>query len=125
MRKSLLVILIFAPLFLVSRAQAGKAGDGVCEEAADRYCWNVEPGHGRVWQCLKKYEADLNAACRRQVEEHTARADRTEDLQKACKSDRKKYCRYVDWADSRVTKCLRIHEVELSEKCRASLITGD
>lgn len=107
----------------VAEERAKRAG-GVCDEAADRYCWNVEPGHGRVWQCLKQNENNLNASCRKEVSAHLTQMEtamKSENFQKACKSDRKKYCRYVEWTDTRVTKCLRIHDVELTDKCRAAL----
>jgi len=34
-----------------------------CEADADKYCLDVQPGDGKIINCLKKNEAKLNKAC--------------------------------------------------------------
>jgi hypothetical protein len=35
-----------------------------CEDDAKKFCAGVQPGGGRIAQCLKQHEADLSDACR-------------------------------------------------------------
>ncbi len=39
----------------------------VCEKEIDTHCANVEPGQGRVAQCLIDKESELSSACRGEV----------------------------------------------------------
>lgn len=45
----------------------------VCEEDIDKHCGNVEPGEGRIAQCLIDKEAALVSACRAEVAGFKAR----------------------------------------------------
>lgn len=35
----------------------------VCEEDADKYCLDVEPGEGRLINCIKEHEAEVSEPC--------------------------------------------------------------
>ena len=39
----------------------------VCEDEIDKHCANVEPGEGRIAQCLVDKESELASACRAEV----------------------------------------------------------
>lgn len=119
-------IYIFLGLFILVTSATGLAHEKVpssfhCEEEADRYCADVEPGHGRIWQCLKKNESKLSSDCRRHVQSRKVQTTERQEIEKVCKSDRKKHCKYVPWSDIRIHKCLKTHESELSQKCREAL----
>jgi len=117
--KGALGFLMVLTVALSARAEARQAD--LCENDADRYCSNVEPGANRVWQCLKKNEPKLTPACMRLVEKRSVQVEEHEDVQKVCKAERKKHCRYVQWGDGRMKKCLMFHQAEMSDKCRAAL----
>lgn len=34
-----------------------------CEEDADKYCLEVQPGEGRLVSCIKEHEAEVSVAC--------------------------------------------------------------
>ena len=34
-----------------------------CEEDADKYCLDVQPGEGRMVRCIKEHEAEASEAC--------------------------------------------------------------
>lgn len=34
-----------------------------CEEDADKYCLDVQPGEGRLVSCIKEHEAEVSEAC--------------------------------------------------------------
>jgi golgi apparatus protein 1 len=128
----LILLLAAAALGLAAFGALPRAAraDCECEDEASRLCSNVEPGQGRIWTCLLDHQDQLGWECKRHLNrKNLPSAGRkeekapvvAEDFQKACKADRKKFCKYVGWEDVRVTKCLRIHEVEISDKCRAAL----
>jgi len=125
--------LLFA---VIGPASKTAIADCLCEEEASRLCANVEPGEGRIWTCLLDHESKLGWECKRRMNRRSgasrpgkdvkppaaaASLSVSEDVQKACKGDRKKYCRYVNWEDGRVGRCLKIHETQISQKCRAAL----
>lgn len=35
-----------------------------CKEDVDKFCKDVQPGGGRIMQCLKQHSADLSPACK-------------------------------------------------------------
>ncbi|HSA60364.1 MAG TPA: hypothetical protein VLJ37_11855 [bacterium] len=138
-RKAPIVCLAVLTVFLAvfGAAPERAAADCLCEEEASRLCADVEPGQGRIWTCLLDHESMLGWECKRHINRrsgalrpgrkgHDAAAPAvppavSEDVQRLCKGDRKKYCKYVDWKDGRVGRCLRIHETQISSKCRAAL----
>lgn len=131
----LAVLTAFLAVF--SAASGRAAADCLCEDEASRYCADVEPGQGRIWTCLLDHENKLGWECKRHINRRSGALRRgkkghgaaspaaspvvSEDVQRLCKGDRKKYCKYVDWEDGRVGRCLRIHETQISSKCRAAL----
>ncbi len=34
-----------------------------CEEDADKFCLDVQPGEGRIVRCIKEHEAEVSEAC--------------------------------------------------------------
>jgi hypothetical protein len=105
----------------VAQQPSGKppaGGDRSCAEDAKKFCSSVQPGGGRVVQCLNKHEAELAPACRAQLEEGKARV---KEFVQACKADSEKYCKSVDPGSGRVLRCLKTHQADLSSECKTQL----
>jgi len=101
------------------RAAAGKRSAGrdrVCVEDAKKFCGNVRPGGGRVYQCLASHDAELAPACREQLSAAKARFDK---FMQACKGDIEKACKTIPPGQGRVLSCLKGRESQLSPECRA------
>jgi hypothetical protein len=96
-------------------AGAAWAADHPCQEDAERLCKGVEPGQGRILQCLKQHEADLSPACKQKRDSFR---ERMEEIRAACEDDVKKFCAGVQAGGGRIARCLKQHESDVSEGCR-------
>ena len=93
---------------------AGK--DRACADDARKFCSNVRPGGGRMYQCLSSHQAELAPACREQLSAAKARWDK---FMQACKGDIEKACKTIPPGQGRVLSCLKGREAELTPACRA------
>ncbi len=89
---------------------------GACREDVDKFCKGIKPGGGRIWACLKSHEAELSQACTDQI---AAATKKMKDFTKACRPDAQKFCKGVRPGKGRIISCLKSHESELSDSCKA------
>ena len=99
------------------------AQDMPCTEEIRTFCADVQPGGGRILQCLKNNEAKLSSAC-------TARVN---DLQGAvsgplgaCRDDWAAYCYHPRASTSRqaMIQCLQANQAKVSAGCQKALKAG-
>jgi len=95
-------------------AKAG--GEQVCRADAKKFCSDVRPGGGRIYNCLTGHNAELAPACRERLAAAKARYD---EFVKACKSDADKYCKSIPPGAGRILSCLKGREADLTADCRA------
>jgi hypothetical protein len=92
-----------------------------CEDDAKKLCGGVQPGGGRIAQCLKQHEADLSDACRNEgrkiSEERGAHRALAQDVRQSCRDDAQRLCSDVKPGGGRIARCLRSHKSELSQAC--------
>lgn len=86
-----------------------------CAEDIKKFCSNVQPGEGRIIECLNKNENELSSGCKAEVEN---RKQRFEADKKACEGDVKQFCNDVQPGGGRIINCLKQHENELSPSCK-------
>jgi hypothetical protein len=96
--------------------------EGPCTGDEKRFCKDVEPGGGRLLQCLQEHQAELSDTCKLSLKaaKIPAQAQGGGELQ-MCEGDRDKFCTGVQPGDWRILKCLQAHEQGLSDACRKSL----
>jgi hypothetical protein len=94
------------------------AADGPCAEDVKKLCGGVQPGGGRIAQCLKQHETELSAACR---DSSQAMKTRRQETMQACSNDVKTLCKGVQPGGGRIAQCLKQHETELSEPCKKAM----
>jgi len=102
-------------LICVALSSAVAAAEHPCKEDAERLCKGVEPGQGRIVQCLKQHEADLSPACKQKRDSFRERAG---EIRAACEEDTRKFCAGVEPGGGRIARCLQQHRADLSEACR-------
>ncbi len=96
-------------------------GLGPCAEDVAKFCKDVQPGGGRMAQCLKAHENELSGACK----EHIAQIkQRGREFQEACQDDVRKFCKDVKPGSGRIMHCLKEHQDELSPECKEKLLAG-
>jgi hypothetical protein len=119
-RNALLVVActLVAGTALAQQAPATKAGgkDRVCSADAKKFCSDVRPGGGRIYQCLTSHNAELAPACRDGLATAKARFD---EFAAACKADVGKYCKSIKPGGGRVLSCLKGREADLTPDCKA------
>jgi Cysteine rich repeat len=86
-----------------------------CAEDAAKLCKGVQPGAGRIAQCMKEHANELSPACKENMREMRERA---RNFAKACRQDIRQSCGNVQRGGGRIVQCLRQHEDALSPKCR-------
>ncbi len=115
-----IVSLFFVTVVGLSQDQdqevAPKAGKGVCKADVDKFCKGIRPGGGRIWACLKSNEAGLSQPCKDQM---TQAREKGKEFHQACRVDIKKFCKSVPPGKGRIIACLKSHEAELVEPCKA------
>jgi hypothetical protein len=94
-----------------------------CAEETRTFCADVQPGGGRILQCLKANEGKLSQAC----------THRIQDLQTmvggplgACRDDWVANCYHPRASTSRqaVVQCLQAHQAKVSAGCQKALQGG-
>jgi Cysteine rich repeat len=93
-------------------------GRGACRADAAALCPNVGRGdHHAVFQCLESQQDKLSAACKSELNEMRAHQEANKE---ACKPDVEKFCSGIAPGGGRIMQCLKQHESELSDACKAA-----
>ena len=102
------------------RLAAGKARmervKEACKPDVEKFCQGIKPGDGRIAACLKSHDSELAPACRQIVDKVESAIH---EAHEACKPDVEKFCQGVQPGGGRIRVCLKSHEAELSEACKA------
>ncbi len=97
-------------------------GGGVCHADVMRLCSAVRGQPGAVASCLAEHKDELSEACQAQVEQRSAQGQRIgRRIQQSCADELARYCPEARPGGGGLGRCLRPHEADLSEACRAAL----
>ncbi len=99
---------------------AGHADEMPCTTEIRTYCAEVQPGGGRLLQCLKTNESKLTPSCVNRVNELQQAAS---GPLSACRDDWVSYCYHPRASTERgaMIQCLQTHEEQLSSPCQKAL----
>ncbi|KAG1658887.1 hypothetical protein FOA52_000675 [Chlamydomonas sp. UWO 241] len=98
-----------------------------CREDVEKLCANVEPGEGRVHECLRASRDVLSAACRREEllleEEEADSIQLRPGLLRKCRSEVRVFCKDVSPGDARLFRCLaeRSGDADFGGPCRSEV----
>ena len=93
-----------------------REGKGVCKADIEKFCKDVKPGGGRIWDCLKSNSDRLSQECAN----HLALArEKSREFRQACKGDAEKFCKGIAAGKGRIVSCLKSHQADLSDACAA------
>jgi Golgi apparatus protein 1 len=111
---------IFAVLVLIGSSSILCAHDWPCQQDAEKFCKDVQPGEGRIMECMKGHKDELSQGCKdmfaRKMSEYKGKPKDGSGAW-ACQEDAKKFCKDVQPGEGRLIKCLDEHKGDLSQAC--------
>ncbi|MFO1464667.1 MAG: cysteine rich repeat-containing protein [bacterium] len=113
-RKGIVFLALTSIAFGLTQAPRPALAKGECKADIQQFCKDVQPGGGRIRQCLKQNQDRLSQTCQ-------AKLEKAKQRHLACKSDKEKFCKDVQPGEGRIKACMRSHEKDLSGQCRAYL----
>lgn len=124
-RLSVISCAVIVMLFLV--AAPGRSQDqdqkmmprsakGACNADIKEFCKDIKPGGGGIWACLKSNEDRLSQDCKYQI---ALAREKAKEFNQACRADVNRFCEGILSGKGRIASCLKSHEAELSDTCRA------
>jgi hypothetical protein len=113
LRLVLAVAIVFCFVSLFSYSEEINRG-GACKSDLEKFCKDVQPGQGRIVQCIKQYEAEFSPACKKQIDVDKEKA---KEFVNSCKPDAEKFCKDIKPGQGRLISCLMQHQSELSANC--------
>lgn len=113
--------IVMVGLCLATASNAQRALDA-CVFDMQKFCADVEPGAGRMLECLHKNDKQLSANCKDAMAgvKQKAAAKRGNRIN-ACQTDIDKLCKDVPRGGGRLSECLRSHSDQLSAECKEAL----
>jgi hypothetical protein len=112
-------IAITAALLLCASAAFAKDEGGdpmaACKGDFERYCKSVQPGEGRIMQCMMDNKSSVSAPCKAVLDK------KQQDPMAACNSDFQRYCKSVQPGEGRIMKCMMENKTRVSAPCSAVL----
>jgi hypothetical protein len=117
---AVIMFLLAATAFsqLPYQAEISKSSKGVCKADIETFCKDIKPGGGRLKACIKSNSDRISQECK----DHMAmEQEKAKEFKQACKADSKQFCAGIPHVKGRIVSCLKSHETELSDNCRAFL----
>jgi len=106
---------VLLPLLLLGSPLAVAYTPG-CYKEVQKLCGDVEPGEGRLTDCVTHNQARFSPACRPEIHGMIEQRGR---FTTHCKSHAATLCPGVKAGSGRLYACLRFHEEQLGTACRA------
>jgi len=111
--------------FVAGPSRQVLAQAGPCQKDAERLCQDVEPGEGRILQCLKAHQNELSPECVANMGKAKAKMKKAKvkvvNWQKACHADAKRLCEGVPYGEGRIITCLQEHMDQVSPECKGAM----
>jgi len=98
---------------LLPSSMASAELTGACLKDAKAQCPGVQPGGGKIRDCLKTHIKDLSDDCKAVL----VKAVNV----KACAADVKQHCADVKAGEGRLEACMKSHAADLSDACKVAL----
>jgi len=107
------VLVVSAALVLSGSSAVAQGAAKACVADVKKNCEGVEPGEGRIADCIKKHVGDLSAPCQELLASTTAAA-------KACTDDVKQQCADARRRAAKIV-CLKSALTNLSDGCKLAI----
>jgi hypothetical protein len=115
-------LVILAGIFCLSLAMDALAVEkkGPCAEDVAKLCKDVEPGGGRIAQCIKNHTNELSPECKKGIEDGAkySKIETTPGFWPACKDDAIEHCKGIKPGSGDLSNCLKQFENDIDSECR-------
>jgi hypothetical protein len=98
--------------------EASAQGRGACAGDVQTFCSEVQPGQGKILQCLKQNIESLSQGCKDRILEV---AEQVAGANQACEEDIFTFCPGVPSGGGQVAQCLKANQALLSPQCAAAM----
>jgi hypothetical protein len=118
-RAGLVPRLVLLPLLLapIAAMAQGPAVRQSCTPEIGAYCVGVQPGGGRLRDCVRENFGRFSEPCKQALLSNVV-------VVKACKADVQRTCAGVEPGGGHVQACMKDHFTEYSEPCQRAIITA-
>jgi hypothetical protein len=106
-------LFIGVAMLLLPPSMASAELSGACLKDAKAQCPGVQPGGGKIRDCLKTHIKDLSDECKAVL----VKAVNV----KACADDVKKHCADVQAGEGRLEACMKSHVADVSDACKVAM----
>ena len=106
-------LFLVAMLLLPSSMASSVELTGACLKDAKAQCPGVQPGGGKIRDCLKTNMAALSDDCK----DVLVKAINV----KACADDAKKYCADIKAGGGALETCMKAHVADVSDACKVAM----
>jgi hypothetical protein len=118
MKRFQVFIVVLLSVSIMAAVHAYAKDENPCKKDIAKFCKGIEPGEGRILQCLTLSKDDVTPACKK----HLARIEKAvEEVQTSCADDYAIFCSSVLPGQGRIAACLEKNEKILTPKCKANL----
>jgi hypothetical protein len=107
-------VLLLAPVGAMGQ---GTALRQACGPEIQQHCAGVQPGEGRLRDCVKENLPAFSEPCKRAMLSSVA-------VVRACKADVQRTCPDIQPGGGRIQACMKDHFAEYSEPCKQAIITA-
>ena len=105
--------LVLAAMLLLPSMASSVELTGACLKDAKAQCPGVEPGGGKIRDCLKTHIKDLSDDCKTVLL-------KVVDA-KACAADVKQFCADTKAGGGAIEACMKAHVHEVSDACKVAM----
>ena len=106
------MLLLFAPQLACAQESHP------CKADREKFCAGIQPGDGKLGECMKQHEAELSPEC---TAERKERQEMRKNVRMNCTAEIGKFCADGEKGQGGVMKCQGSHASELGQTCADSL----
>ena len=113
-RLTIASLLLVAPVGAMAQGMAVRQA---CGPEIQQHCAGVEPGEGRLRDCVKEHFAAFSEKCKQALLSSVA-------VVRACKPDVQRTCPDIQPGAGRIQACMKDHFAEYSDRCKQAIVTA-
>lgn len=114
----IMIVAVVFNLYFLGGVGAYAQGKGACAGDVQAFCNDVQPGQGRILQCLKQNIELLSQGCKDRILEV---AEQVAGANQACEEEIFTFCPGVPPGGGQVAQCLKANQAMLSPQCAAAM----